>query len=866
MAPYVNGTQINGIQAKGPRINGISPAAKKMPPVHPLHRSIKAPINTVVPLPTKPVLTTATAATTAPSGSTTDPSAAAPGTRPDVMHLTALGAIILSSSTQPVASVAPPHGPVLTTVVTAPVDPSLASTIIGPDAVVQTAITSIQVTNTTAPQDQEHAKVWADAVNAAKTGGDLEVDGLVMQNPGLATTDSNGNMIKIPLAAAADVPAGGTIVTQSTGVDATAAATPPPTESVEIPPALQTAVSGTTDPIATTPAGFVLAGTIKLPSGLEAERYTFHGTAGDEKTEMIVFTQSPLALNDILQTDGISLGDVKLIKPSISYYAANTTSGRAPGLWLEGSIVFTGGLSEIGQDLKDVFGQDSTELDITAHLGGFSSWKEAIKPPPDFSLQATMPSMKAQLGKYIEFNSWILTAQAVRISDNATPPKQSYDWAFMFTGQLTLTTPGSISPLLLDYGFNRQGTVLNMDMHLHHTDDTWQSAMGVPGMNLNDAHFTAAYDKTTKGKGLSFLITASLKTDAADIEIKGTYGDDGWELNASMTNMTWNDLAHLYQRMFGIPLHDFNHNIVFTSTTLNVSSANKDIVLHSEINVDDWAQVVSDITISTKGFHLTASIPHATFEHVTLDTAVMEIFVGKQGDVSPEAEKPGTSAYFTVSGKFSRFDMTLDAVAYLDKDPKLGLLWVVYAKVTDPLSLAKVLSLGSRSDLDFTLENVALMASNSDTLGSLMPQGLDYQVKKGTLSQLQLQTGLISVGFQLYAKVDCPAALSKALHTGASTLTLQADLAGDTKEVDLIFASNPGVGESCCALEASLTRLKLTLKPGMASETIEAGIIITDVPSLFVAADIFVQLSGQPGPLEFQLRLDINPTEAKATA
>ena len=52
----------------------------------------------------------------------------------------------------------------------------------------------------------------------------------------------------------------------------------------------------------------------------------------------------------------------------------------------------------------------------------------------------------------------------------------------------------------------------------------------------------------------------------------------------------------------------------------------------------------------------------------------------------------------------------------------------------------------------------------------------------------------------------------------------------------------------------------------MASETITAGVVITDVPSLFVAADIFVQLSGQPAPLEFELRLDVNPTEAKMIA
>ena len=805
MVSQVNGTRVNGVKAKGPHTKGISPVPKRMPPTHWLQRPIEASVIPVAALPAKPVFAAPTATATALLAPNTDLSTAASRTRPDVMHLTALGAVILSSSTQPIASVAPPHGPILTTVVTAPIDPSIASTTISPTATVQTAVASIQVLNTTAPQDQEHAKAWVDAVDAAKTGGDLEINGVPMQNPGLATTDSNGNLIKLPLAAAADVPAGGAIMTERTGADAAVKVMPTPSDSVEIPPGLQMAVSGATDPAVTTPAGFVLAGTIKLPNGLEAERYTFHGTAGDEKTEMIAFIQSPLALDDILQTDGVSFRDVNIVKPCISYYAANTTSSRAPGLWLDGSVVFIGGLSEIGEDLKDVFGQDSTAINITAHLGGFSSWQVAVKIPPDFSLQASMPSMKAQLGKFIEFNSWTVTARAVRVSDAVTPPKQSYAWKFKFTGQLTLTTPGSVSPLLLDYSFERQDNVLNMDMHLHHTDDTWQNAMGIPGMNLGDTHLTAAYDKTSKGQGLSFVITASLKVDAADIEIKGTYGDYGWELNASIIDMTWNDLAHMYQKMFSIPLHDFNHKIVFTHTTLNVSSANKDIILHSDINVEDWAQVVSDITISTKGFHLTASIPKATFEHVTLETATLEIFVGKQGDVSPEPEKPGTNAYFTVSGKLSRFSITLDAVAYLDKDPQLGLLWVVYAKFTDPLSLAKVLSLGNRSDLDLALENVALMASNSDTLGPLMPQGLAYRVKTGTPSKVHLEIWLTIAGFQLYAQVDCPRALSKALHTGASTLTLEIDLAGDVKEVDLTFASNPGVGDYYHISEALLT-------------------------------------------------------------
>jgi hypothetical protein len=50
----------------------------------------------------------------------------------------------------------------------------------------------------------------------------------------------------------------------------------------------------------------------------------------------------------------------------------------------------------------------------------------------------------------------------------------------------------------------------------------------------------------------------------------------------------------------------------------------------------------------------------------------------------------------------------------------------------------------------------------------------------------------------------------------------------------------------------------------MTSETVTAGIRITDTPSLFVKGDISVQLSGQPAPSNFVLELDVTPTEAKA--
>ncbi|MCJ1353311.1 MAG: hypothetical protein MMC33_003296 [Icmadophila ericetorum] len=755
-----------------------------------------------------------------------------------LMHLTALGAHILSSSVNPAAALDPPHETLLTTVREVPTPGT------GPDAQQDLPVPIISIANSVAPSDQPHSKVWATALQAAQSGHDLVVNGEKLENPGLASVDGNGNIVKIALAQVVSSTSGASIEVTKTSIGpvipATSDVTPDvlanaPVTDVEIPPALTVhqGDDGSVHPSITTPPGFVLTGSTKLFNILEAERFVFQGTSSsDGKSEMIVPTTSPLSLDQLIHDKDIPLGDIQLVNPSISHYPQKTDAGRGPGLYLDATIDLIGDLAEIGNDLKSVFGHTAEGIKISASLGGFESWSAALKPPPDFTFEASIPSLNATLGKFITFASVDITFQAVRTPDPADANKQVYAWAHLFTGQLNMTTPGSITPLSLDFSLTRQGTVCSLDMHLHESQ-TWNNAMGVPGLHLFDIHFSTQFDKTATGTSHTFNFEATLKAESTDLKVTGTYQDDKWSMNATLEEVGWTQLDDLYMELFGARLHKFDHNIAFQDLQLDISSETKDLVLQGHLNLDDWAHLAAKVTISTSGFQLEASVDKATLEHVTLEDAKIDIFVGKQGDVDASAEKPGTAASFTMTGSIEAAGLKLDATAYLDKDPKLGLLWVVYAKCSD-IHLSKVLGLGSRGDLDMVLENVALMAANTSTVGPYMPT-LDYQIKPG---------------FQLMAKIDTPRALAKSLHSSPSGLLVEMDLSKNCKSIDFLFS-----GEQT-----------MSLKPGVSAPTIKAGIIVEEEPTLFIAADLAVMLNDQPTPLIFELRLDANLLEANATA
>lgn len=626
------------------------------------------------------------------------------------MHLTALGAHLASSLLESPVSVRAQDPGVLLT----------SSKVTNGVASVQSVMS---VDNSIAPSLKGHSAVWNDAIAAAKSTADGDVTHLDLysnhiENVGLATLALDGALSTIPLSTVLGL------------VDLV------PASARRLGQAL--IVSSTLDsPASSVPPGFVLSGDIKLFGGLDAQLYTFHGTADQGVSQMAILTQHDVSMDDLLNSEGISFGAIKLHEPVITYNTKQTVNGRDIGLWLDAGITLDGALGEVAQDMQNIFGSHSNTLKASAHIGGFQSLTAAFKPPPSFSLGVSVVALNANVGSFLTFFDTLITITGGRTqTPNATngdvpstPAKDAYKWSSSFSGQLQLLLAGSTVPTALKYTIDKADAMYLLRINAESID----TLLGVPGLHVQDVQFVARM-QVGPVKDVSLDLSAALMAGSSIIYLKGSYARaSDWEIHASLDNLDWSSLSALYKNMFKSPVHAFQHNISINGK-LNVNSANKFITLSGSVKVDDYSSAKGIIVPDSRGFQLNASLEQVIFDHVTIDHAALDVFVGRQGVVDPDPTKPGTATKFTISGIVTYSGLTFSAVAYVENDPALGLLWVVYAKLTSSITLSKIKDLHISEDSLFNLglRNIALIASNTDTLGDSMPQSLDYQVEKGT--------------------------------------------------------------------------------------------------------------------------------------
>ena len=654
--------------------------------------------------------------------------AAADSVSSDPMHLTSVGVQILSSSIKPVASVNPPHEAVLTN----------ASSGSG-------AIPVISISDSTAPKNQEHAKVWEDALKAAQTKSPVKVNSDVLNNPSLASADSNQKMFKMSLADLVQAPTSGNVRVEATAAGpllipagvkkdilANAAIS---VEGIHVPETLRAhagASDKSQDLTTTTPPGFVLTGDpSKLFGRLDAERFTFHGNASpDGRVEMMVLSATVITLDQLFGTDTCDFGGLKLTNAVLLLYPESQASEKRSGLWLEAALDLSGKFQELASDLKSVLGQIPTEVQISGSLGQFTNWSTPPTPPNQLTIQGKVPQVNALLGRNVSFASANINCQAIK-GAQTQGGKQGYTWSYTLSGDLNLTTPGSVTPLSMDYTMTKSGTQFTLKMHLDEKN-VWNNAMGVHGMHLVNVDVTNVFDKSKPDNKEEFNLKANFKSEALDLAVVGFYGENGWSLNATCPSLTWDEVDALFNDMFDSKLHPCHHMISLDNPCLVVSSVKKDITLEAQLKINDWTAAKAEIILSSDGFHLNVKqMGKKTFQAVDLDNCEMEVFVGKAGDVDADPKKPGTASFFTVKGEIVIGGLTIDAVAYLDKESSdSALAYVIYAECQKNARLSSVKP-GIGMDLDLDLENLIVIAANTDKLVPNMPKQLEHPVKKG---------------------------------------------------------------------------------------------------------------------------------------
>lgn len=740
------------------------------------------------------------------------------------MLVTHLGSAIINSSDEPIAAVTNP-----------PALPSIHG-VIGSDSPRNAAAEgSVIAVEATAPKYQGHASVWQSVIDAGRHAAPLTVNGQILREPALVTVDTNNQLVHLPLSLAVDSQSTShplankvkPVVSSLFAKSISRATTPLTNTAVEVPHVLlkQNLASNESH---TVPAGFVLSGTIKLFGGkIEAQRYTFHGAAAgdDEKAELAVISQSPIAMDDLTQASGFTFGNLMLQHPSIEVLSKPNAAGKNAGIWLNASLTLNGSLAETSSILKDIFAKDFPSLDVSVQLGGYQGLGDFIKPPSQVAVIADVAGLDVKLGGFVELTS-------AKVQMHGAKGASGYAWDVELDGTALLTVPGSAGPLAATYSITKAQSTYSLTLEL--VQKGWTDAMGVPGFHLNNAKISASFTKETQNSVFVFDIAASIALDTTAVDVTGHYSKDDWSFHGSVGDFTLQKLETAFASLFKAPLLHCDHDVTFTGLALDVTSQDKTLNFTGGVTIDSYTAASADLKLSPTGVHLVGNLAQATFDKVTLTKAQLDLVITKSGLVDPNPKTPGTTAAFTITGVIQINNaVTIDAEVAFAKASDTGLVWVVYAKAATNFSLSKFVSVPQ--DLDFQLENVVAMASNTDD-GSLFPvHAFDYTVKKG---------------FHLRATLDCPDHLAKMMHTPPTRLTLGLDLGSTQQEIEFIFSAEQ----------------TLTLKPGMVAPSVTAGIMLTANPQIFVAGHLAVQLSGQPGPLDFDLRMQAGATEAQASA
>jgi len=233
------------------------------------------------------------------------------------------------------------------------------------------------------------------------------------------------------------------------------------------------------------PPGFVLGGDVKLfGTRLAGRLYTFVGEAGKASdVKEIIKLGEKLLLKDVLSClHGSAFGDVGLVRPGFTFRAGDSALGTLPGLHFDAEVVFDNdsGLKSARETLSKVFGVKVGSLRVSGHLGEKREWNKALKPE-NFSLKGVFVGVDSKLGKLVRVASVGVELAGVR-REGSLGRRAKYECTVGFYGSAELEIPGSVVPLVVEYGLKEvQGMY---EFKLTKGGNEWVNVVGFKGLKV----------------------------------------------------------------------------------------------------------------------------------------------------------------------------------------------------------------------------------------------------------------------------------------------------------------------------------------------------------------------------------------------
>ncbi|CUS15348.1 unnamed protein product [Tuber aestivum] len=574
------------------------------------------------------------------------------------------------------------------------------------------------------------------------------------------------------------------------------------------------------------PPGFVLGGEIKLfDTRLAGRLYTFVGEAGKASDiKEIVTLGERLLLEDVLKClHGSAFGDVGLVRPRFIFRARDSTLGVLPGLHFDTEVVFdnNSGLKSASETLSGVFGVKAGSLRVSGYLGEKREWNKALKPEK-FSFKGVFAGVDSALGRLVRVTSVGVELAGAR-KEGSFMRRAKYECTVEFHGSAEVEIPGSVVPLVLDYGFREvQGMY---EFKLTKGGSEWVNVTGFKGLKLSDVQLLAEFPKKLSVGGVDFQLSAQLQFAGAALALKGVYSPETFYIQASVPTCTFDDLHALYTSITGRTLAEFSHTAIFKDLLFRIDASG--LTLSGDVTIDEHRAVKAVVTIHRDGITITGSLKDITFGAVTITKAELDVFIGRTN--------PGTTSResgFSITGNVHFHDMDISvSVHTLFEGGQVN--WTVYGELEADLELSRLAPKVEGTFLDLSLRKVAFIASNVDS-----PAGVEefnvfnYPVRRGV---------------QFCAALDRVPQLDHVSGGRVEGLVLRAAYSDRGFSFGILFPAP----------------VTLSLGPNVTSGPLSLEVVTSTVPQLVFTTTLSVKVAGQAQPLVFTfgLKADIDSAE-----
>ncbi|CAK7232399.1 hypothetical protein SBRCBS47491_008256, partial [Sporothrix bragantina] len=344
------------------------------------------------------------------------------------------------------------------------------------------------------------------------------------------------------------------------------------------------------------PDHYVVVGDIKLFGLVDATISVFQGclTPGHPYSEIVTPKVSALSASTFLPSlkdsplDSIALENLRFTYSEVSF-----DTRQSAGLYLETDVVFCDDLQPVADILRDFFRQEHPALHVSAYLGSERNWILPLSTV-EIVLRGSLEGTNVNVLDVLTFTRVGVEVGFCQRADDDNTGGSAWRRTYGFFGDLHLKVPGSVVPLQVQYKLT-VGTG-HYILFVLLKDDEWKDVFGVNGLSLRDVQMTAILANLDEKAELQFRVQAALDWNDAQLLMSGSYSKTEYSLDAYIGDLSLKELGKLFKRVTDYELEAFDHDVVFDSISLCISSDG--LVLSGAVTVDGYSTACATIAIA----------------------------------------------------------------------------------------------------------------------------------------------------------------------------------------------------------------------------------------------------------------------------